>query len=358
MAFGGRCPTDCLWAYINGSLIRIAGPSTPMPGTEGTFGGFHFIDGASPSISGENIAFTASSAETETNGIYAYINGEIRVIADNHTQVPGATSARTFMNFGQLSGTSPSISGENVAFIGVWFAGAGVYAYIDGELRVIAATGTPAPRGGTFGTNFGQVEGARPSISGENVSFVVSAIYAYINGKLRVIADSDTPAPGSTGTFGALPVSPSISGENVGFGAGADGLGLAIFAYLDGTMRLIADKNTLVPGRDNTFSLFFLLDQSDFTGEGVRPAISGNNVVFTAAPNGVYAFFPPTRGDFDDDFCIDLKDVAAFQRCVTASNSDPDFLAACLAVFDFNDNNGIDLTDFAAFHSTLTGPQR
>ena len=40
----------------------------------------------------------------------------------------------------------------------------------------------------------------------------------------------------------------------------------------------------------------------------------------------MYAFFSPTRGDFVDDFCIDLKDVGVFQRCMTASNSDPDFL--------------------------------
>lgn len=119
---------------------------------------------------------------------------------------------------------------------------------------------------------------------------------------------------------------------------------------------MIADKNTLVPGRITTFNSFFL--QDGFQGEDVRPAISGENVVFTAAPPGVYAFFAPIQGDIDDDFYIDLKDFAAFQRCVTASHRDRDFLATCLTVFDFNGDNCIGLNDFAAFHSILTGPQR
>ena len=131
-------------------------------------------------------------------------------------------------------------------------------------------------------------------------------VYAYINGELRVIADSDTPAPGTTGTFGAFPVSPVISGENVAFGAGAGGFEdpptgrSAIFAYIDGALELIASETAAAPGlEDATFNRFFLLDQDDSVGEGVRPAISGENVVFSAQVigtdhhvHGVYARLP------------------------------------------------------------------
>lgn len=275
---GGICTS------IDGVLGVVAMSGvTRVPGRQETFGTFFMLNGGGPAISGENVAFAAGS--DSTNGIYAMINGLLRVIAERDMPVPGQEGV-TFQNFGQLEGTSPSISGENVTFAGKWSGGAGVYAHINGELRFIADSTTT---GGLFG-----LTGGGPSISGENVVFLGSSgVYAYINGKLGVIADSDTPAPGSTGTFGDFSVSPSISGENVGFGAGATGIGDAIFAYIDGALQVIASRNTPVPGnKKTTFSNFFLVDQEDFVGEGVRPAISGENVVFTASPNGVYALLP------------------------------------------------------------------
>ncbi|MCH7885396.1 MAG: hypothetical protein IIC01_09120, partial [Planctomycetes bacterium] len=157
VAFGAAAiATGSIWMYRDGSLINIADVNTPVPGGTGTFSNFGLGHGVSPSISGENVAFAGVSSET--SGIYAYINGELRVIADTNTLVPGAPSPRTFMNFGQLGGVSPSISGENVAFKGVWLGGGGVYAYINGSLRVIADTTTTG------------VSGVGPSIHGENVA--------------------------------------------------------------------------------------------------------------------------------------------------------------------------------------------
>ncbi len=284
--------------YINGELGFVAkGGVTLVPGSTETFGSFHSLNGASPSISGENVAFTASSLST--NGIYAFIDGELRVIADTSTPVPGEKGV-TFQNFGQLRGNSPTISGENVAFFGQWSAGGGVYAYINGELRVITDTNTPVPGGsGTF-ANPGPPSGARPSIDGENIVFTTTfpgGVYAYINGALRVIADDDTPAPGTSGTFGGFPVGPVISGENVAFGAGTN-IGVGIFAYIDEVMQLIANRDTPIPGHEETtFQGFDLIDRPNFDGEGVRPSISGENVVFFGDANvplkhhvdGIYA---------------------------------------------------------------------
>ena len=105
---------------------------TIVPGTEDvTFRNFGTLEGGSPSISGENVAFIASSSEG--GGIYAHIGGSLRVIADTNTPVPGQPG-ETFWNFAQLSGTSPSISGENVVFA----TSCGIYASINGELRRIA----------------------------------------------------------------------------------------------------------------------------------------------------------------------------------------------------------------------------
>ncbi len=111
-------------------------------------------------------------------------------------------------------------------------------------------------KGGCPAHNFRKCSsGARPSIDGE----------------LRVIADTDTPAPGTTGTFAGF-VTPVISGDNVGFGAGTN-IGGGIFAYVNGELQLIANRSTIVPGHeDTTFETFYL--------SGVSPSISGENVVF------------------------------------------------------------------------------
>lgn len=289
VVFGGvHFPTTSIWVSMDGSLVKIAETQvTPVPGSTGTFKNFAMGNGASASISGGNIAFTGVG--DETNGIYAYINGELRVIADTSTPVPGVTPQRTFMNFGQLGGVSPSISGTNVAFLGVWSDGGGLYAYINGSLRVIADTNTPAPAGtGSFQSFAGS-----PSLSGENVAFGglidvfgISGIYAYIDGSLRVIADTNTPVPGSPdvtfGDFGQLEgLSPVISGENVVF---ASKVPNGIFAYIDGSLHKIADETTVVPGRTVNF---FAFGQT----QGISPSISGENIVFVGVSletNGIY----------------------------------------------------------------------
>ena len=74
--------------------------------------------------------------------------------------------------------------------------------------------------------------------------------------------------------FGGFPVSPVIDGENVGFAAGVTGIGAGMYAYIDGGFELIANRNTIVPGHeDTTFEHFGL-------NSGMRPSISGENMVF------------------------------------------------------------------------------
>jgi hypothetical protein len=279
---------DAIWAWFDGVYTKIAGTDTPVPGGAGTFMTFGTGNGATPSISGQNVAFLGLSDQSEILGIYAYINGELRVIADTNTLLPGAT--QTVTDFGFLKGTSPAISGENVAFFAQWgFDGQGIYAYINGEIRVIADTGTPIPDGGALfcGDTFG-VASLSPSISGENVAFSNGCgIYAYINGSLRLIVDKGTVPPGATGPFtnfgssgGAIP---SISGENVAFGAYATGIEWGVFALIDGSLRLIASVDTPVPGLEGTtFNHFGLLN-------GTSPAIDGQKVVFMGNPApGIY----------------------------------------------------------------------
>ncbi|MFQ5495346.1 MAG: hypothetical protein ACE5EX_08175 [Phycisphaerae bacterium] len=271
---------DGVWVWSDGVLTQIAGQSTPVPGGTGTFSTFGAGTGVTPAISGENVVFNAVTNTTE--GIYAFINGQLRVIADTSTLLPGAT--RTVTTFGFGKGVSPAISGENVAFYAQWgFDGEGIYAFINGEFRVIAATGTPIP--GLGGPAFGHFLSPSPAISGENVVFAETfGIFAMIDGSLRAIATSDIPAPGSSGGFGAVVGTerrnrPSIDGENIAFAAFALDIGLGVFALIEGEYCLIAGENMPVPGGGGTFFNF----NAVFDG-GVSPAISGRQVAFVGRP--------------------------------------------------------------------------
>ena len=258
---------SAIWLWKDGVLTKLVDSNTPVPGGTGTFGNFS-SGGATPAISGDNVAFNALS--DQGSGIYAVINGELRVIADTNTLLPGATQNATSFRFAK--GVSPGISGENVAFYAVWgFDGEGLYLYSKGEIRVIADRGTPKPGGGTFA--FRLDTNTRAAISGENVAFAdIGGVFAYIDGSLRLIANSTTPGPNG-GAFGTRSVSASIDGENIAFSAWEGDVGWGVFSYVGGEFRRIASVTTPIPGFSTTFFSFGVL-------EGVSPAISGEKVVF------------------------------------------------------------------------------
>ncbi|MEE8156178.1 MAG: hypothetical protein V3T53_14590 [Phycisphaerales bacterium] len=305
---------QAIWARIDDVWRSIARCDEPAP-DGGIFVTFRGPFGVSPSISGENIAFGAVT--TMSRGIFAYIDGSLRLIANTNTPVPGGRG--TFLNFGLLSGTSPSISGSNVAFGGCTEAGQGIYAYIDGSLQVIADTNTRSPDGGTFHI-FAMHEGASPAISGQNIAFGARttndfsghAIFAYIDGSLQLIVDNYTEVPGGAGElfahFGTFSgADPSISGENVAFGAKIDkGFNTwGIYAFIDGALRTIADTDTIVPGREVTFNHFYLV-------LGTSPAIDGDEVAFggvAVGGEGIYASVPDPGADLDGDGSVGASDL-------------------------------------------------
>jgi hypothetical protein len=288
---------DSVWGYFNGKLRRIADTSTPAPGGIGTIRTFGSGNGIFPTISGENIAFAATWPREGPQhlgaGIYAYINGEIRRIADTNTVLPGVN--RRALNFAILGGVRPSISGENVVFGAQGPNWVAIFAYIDGELRLIVDGNTPVPgrEGRTFG-GFGFGDGVSPDICGEKIVFSnpFLGIYTWTDGMIEMIADIDTPAPGAEGSFLFFGnANPAISGDNVSFAGRAQGTGSGIYARIDGKLRLIANEYTKVPGREDLTFAGFAQDI------GVSPDISGERVVFTGVPpQGIYISCPAATG--------------------------------------------------------------
>ena len=166
----------------------------------------------------------------------------------------------------------------------------------DFEFVTIIDVQTSVPGGhGTF-----SIFGA-PSIDGDgNLVFCgrsdvdAPGIYAVVRGSLRVVADASTPIPGQDTTFahGFRSYGASIDQGNIAFYAFTQSteLGGGVYLWKDGAVDLVADGNTPVPGGTATFNS--IEDPLGF-GPFSHPPISGVDVAFRAAADnprqrGVY----------------------------------------------------------------------
>jgi hypothetical protein len=114
---------------IDGFFRPVADLNTPIPGGTGNFTGFN--NTGYPVTDNGFVAFKGRGLAQE--GIYKYSDGVLSVVADYNTVFPDEIS--TFNGFG----TDVSTSDGDVAFVASRLPnGAGVFAEIDGVLRVIA----------------------------------------------------------------------------------------------------------------------------------------------------------------------------------------------------------------------------
>lgn len=61
----------------------------------------------------------------------------------------------------------------------------------------------------------------------------------------------------------------------------------------------------------------------------------------------------PLAGDFNDDGVVNLADASYFQLCFAAPPANPDWVAACLCIFDDNNNGVVDFDDWAVLAASL-----
>jgi hypothetical protein len=279
VAFKGSSLDFVAGIYVDadGALDVVADTSTIAPGTQETFVSCCFSD---PSIDSGNVAFRADFG-MNVGGIYAEVDGALDVVADTNTLVPG--TQEPFLFFGEQA---PSIDAGNVAFeAGFGMNLGGIYAEVDGALRVVADTGTPVAGGQEVFLIFGE-----PSIDAGSVAFWAlfgfpgdvrgRGIYVEADGVFDVVADDSTIVPGSQETF-VFFGEPSIDTGNVAFQAQFGFPNSGIYAEVDGALGVVADTSTLVPGTQEPF-LFF--------GEQT-PSIDAGNVAFLGlSPDaGIYA---------------------------------------------------------------------
>ena len=279
IAFSLVIPSSARSSAEEFSFTKIADSNDSVPGTTAPFMDFQF-----PMLSLNNVVFTGSDEFFgDPVGYYTTAGDSLRVLADPSTLVPN--SAGFFSEFGQFSF---DIDGENRAF---WArvsspTGSGVYAEIDGDLVLIADQDTDVPGGtGTFGelTGFGSFLSQRLSIDSNKVAFAVNitsgtiAIYLFDTlGNGVVIAD---------GSDGVIPE----PGQPLAFDGNGNVLFIGdngIYRNVSGVNTLVVDTSTIPPGRTGPLIEFRHLDSDGDVITFQSATADGGDGVF-AIENGV-----------------------------------------------------------------------
>jgi len=308
-----------LWSYQNGIIQSEVVNGDPGPDGLGTFGGAF----GQFSFDANDIAFTALlTGPNGGEGVFARVDGTLVKIADPFTPIPNGIG--NFAPFDLLGHPLyPSLHDGEVAFLGNGSNGQqGVYVRRDGILTRIADRSTAIPGGsGTF-TGF-----RAPVLDSQRVLFNglgtgQSGIYSASGGALSVVADLNTIAPGSnppTLTFNSLDDTPQLDQGNAYFVGGSDrtalysdegglqriieatsALGVGQFAVKDGVLAF-GSTTRVFHYRDGVLSDAFgphdtlegvpVFDESTFPPTpnifvNIGPqAVSGNSVVFHAVIN-------------------------------------------------------------------------
>jgi len=116
------------------------------------------------------------------------------------------------------------------------------------NITKIADCNTPSPNGGALCPFYA------PSIDGGVVGFVAQnyrAVVKYAGGSLQLVADTSTPVPGGSGSFYQFESNVSVSGTKVGFENYGGPSYFAILGFYRGdgaTVDVVADRSTLFPG--------------------------------------------------------------------------------------------------------------
>jgi hypothetical protein len=255
-----------------GPLTTVVNGNTPIPGGSG-----NFRESFPPASSGSAVAFW-SVDQNNVSGIFTNAGGTIHVLANNSTAVPGGSG--NFQGFGFF----PAISGQTVAFTGTDANfHTGVYASTGGAVSVLANTNTAIPNGTGNFTTFGPLSLSQGAVAFEGLgSNKQDGLYTNFGGSLRAVADLNTLVPGGTGNFTSFFSPPVISGNMLAFEA--DGAGGSNGLYLDNLdthtlMKVLAVGDTL----DGHTVEFINFGPSSLDGGQLV-----FNVILNGAPDAIY----------------------------------------------------------------------
>jgi hypothetical protein len=266
------------------SFARIAQSGSLMPGTSTPFQAFEL-----PSIDGNVVAFAGFSAFSSSlqQGVYTGSGGPLSVVADRHTLSPNGIN---FVGFAQGFAVVPSIQGNTVAFHAGDGIEGGVFMRTSTGFVPIATSIMPMPGGGgPFWTiRSPSLDNGLVAVVGYNQSLSQRGVYAWHNGVLNVVANRSTPIPGGGGTFTDF-TDCFLHGGQIAFTAhGAGGYQGIFRAEANGTITRLYDTTMPMPGQPGNFELIS------------RPIIQNGSVVFRGA-NSIagYGIFTDLSGTLE-----------------------------------------------------------
>ena len=244
----GRSGQRGIYSQIQGAPALVADANTVLPGEAGLLTSVRDL---AMNSNGQSV-FEAKSSSGQ-HGIYADVGGNITVIANLNTPIPGGLG-----NFTNLSAPLISDHGQ-VFFRGEGdFDQRGIYSYKDGILSVTADRRTSIPDGRKVYTNLRHLAINRHGALAFNGKGHTEqyGIYTHVEGKLTRVADRNTPIPDGIKTFKKFR-KPSIDSENrVVFKGKGHFDQRGIYTYAQGVLEVVANQNTPVPGGNGNFSLF------------------------------------------------------------------------------------------------------
>jgi len=229
------------------TFTKIADTSTLIPGGTGTFTTFN-----DPSLNQGNLAFLGRG-NGEQEGIYTRIDNTLNVVANRNTFIPGRQETFLYLY-------NPSLSNGSVAFTGGRTEGyppetadLGIYTNLGGSLQTVVDQNTPRPN-----SSFNLVTGA--VFNNGIVAFKdrYSDIYTIKDGVPNFIASRNTFIPGGSGAFSSFGDNLALDNGSVAFaGFGFDPIYQAgIYTNLGGSLKVVANRNTVIPGSTSNFETF------------------------------------------------------------------------------------------------------
>lgn len=301
--------------------LKVAAPGDRLPTDDANFTPFFgppSIDFDPESQSGQVVFKGHADFVPAQPAILSYgIGGNSvnRVVARRFDPFPDRPG-ESFDDFSQ-----PTSDSGRIAFRGEGAAGSlGIFLYSpETGLTAIATDNTPIPDGeGTF-SSFGSIIVKRAIVATSEGNAVFrgggsdgqQGIYAWIDGTLVKIVDRNTPLPDGSGNFtGFFDQVPSIDGDKVAF-FGIAGFRTGIFVWMSGVLRQVVEVGGQIDGKrlngvdigPQALDGSFLAFRARFEG--------GTQAIYLAALQLVAT---DVLADLTNDGIVDFRDVALVQR--------------------------------------------